>query len=198
MPRRHMTVLLIALLASTATACGTGAPISPASPTPSPTPPPTTAISLGATSFEEYAVSACRAWESQFRAVGNPDTGAGSELSTSLDAAVEARDVPAAEALAAEITAELELGRQAIAVAGGWPPAAPMMTELDRVFVGFELMTAAHVPLARGEAGAIDPQAALEQSGAIEAWYAALAAHQAIGSERPAGTLQCGDLPVGP
>lgn len=188
MPRRHLTVLLITLLASAASACGTGTPSPPPSPTPVP----------AAASFDEYAVSACLAWESLFRAVGNPDTGAGSELSRSLDAAVEARDVQAAEALASEIITELESGRRAIAVAGGWPPAAPMMTQLDRVFAGFEVMTAAHVPLAKGDPGAIDPQAALEQSGAIEAWYAALEAYQAMGTERPAGTPPCGDLPIGP
>ena len=44
------------------------------------------------TSYEDYAFAACAAWDRLFVAVGNPDTASGSDLSRSLDAAVEASD----------------------------------------------------------------------------------------------------------
>jgi hypothetical protein len=200
MGQRHLRILCMTLIAAATATCGTGAPsqmpsLVPSqapSPVPSPTPVP------AATSFAEYAVGFCAAWEALFLAVGNPDTGSGSVLSKALDDAVAAKDGTAAEELAAEITSELESGRHAVAYAGGWPPAAPMMAQLDRVFVGFEVMTAAHVPVAKGEPDAADPQAALERSGAIEAWTAMLEAYRALGALRPAGVQRCGDLPISP
>jgi hypothetical protein len=151
-----------------------------------------------ATSFEEYSVGFCSAWEALFRAVGNPDTAAGSKLSKALDDAVAARDSSAAEKLAAEITTELELGRRHVAYAAGWPPAAAMMVQLDQVFAGFQVMTAAHVPLAKGEPDAVDPQVAFEQSGAVEAWSAWIEAYRALAAQRPAGVQPCRDLPISP
>lgn len=162
--------------------------------TPSPTGPPP------ATSFEEYAVAFCSAWDSLFRAVGNPDTGVGSELSDALDAAVERRDELAAERLAGEITTKLEAGRRFAAAAGGWAPAAPMMTEMDRVFAAFEAMTAAKVAVAAEAPGAVDPQVALEQAGGIEAWTAMLMAAQAMALARPADQTAepCANVPITP
>jgi len=196
MDQRHLRIVLVALIAVATAACGTGAPSAQPSPVPSPVPSPTP-VPVAA-SFAEYAVGFCSAWEALFRAVGNPDTNSGSELSLALDDAVTAGDGKAAEELAAEMTAELEAGRKAIAYAAGWPPAAPMMAQLDRVFVGFEVMTAAHVAVAKGEPDAVDPQAALERSGAIEAYYAWIEAYKAIGAQRPAGVQRCSDLPISP
>jgi hypothetical protein len=150
-----------------------------------------------AASFEEYAVAFCSAFDSMFRAVGNPDTGSGSVLSKSLDDAVAAGDVASAERLAGTITSELEAGRQHVAVAGGWEPARPMMAQLDRVFVAFEAMIAAKRAAAAHAPNAVVPQTAFEQAGGAEAWFAMFEALRTM--ERPAGAAahQCPTVPVG-
>jgi len=189
MRRRHLRIALITLGMAALGACGVGAPgASLSSSTPAPV----------ATSFEEYAVSFCAAFDAMFRAVGNPDTAAGSELSKALDAAVATHDGSAAEPLAAEITTELELGRHHVAQAGGWPPAAPVMAQLDRVFMAFEAMTAAKLAAAQGEPDAVDPQAAFEQAGGVEAWFAMFDLGRTIQAERPAEAKQCANVPVSP
>jgi hypothetical protein len=151
-----------------------------------------------ATSFAEYGVRFCSAWEALFRAVGNPDTAEGSVLSKALDAAVATHDGVTADRLAAEITTELEAGRRHAARGGGWPPAAPMMTQLDRLFVAFEAMVAAKRAVANQVPGAPDPQVALEQAGGLEAWTAVFAAYAAIGAERPANVTPCAKVPISP
>ena len=188
MSDRHLRFPAIALLAIMVAACGTGAPSAASSPTPRP----------AATSFEDYAVSFCSAWEALFRAVGNPDTAAGSVLSRALDAAVAAKNGPEAERLAKEITAELESGRGHAEVAGGWPPAAPAMTQMDRLFVAFEAMIAAKAAAAAGGPDAVDPQTAFEQAGGVEAFFAMIEAMRARPSAGQAGSQQCPNLPVGP
>ena len=188
MGRHHLRIAFITLIVAAAAACGTGIPS--AAPSPSPRP--------AATSFEEYAVSFCSAWEALFRAVGNPDTAAGSVLSKALDEAVTAKNGQEAERLATEITAELESGRRHAAVAGGWPPAAPAMTQMDRLFVGFEAMIAAKAAASTGEPSAVDPQAAFEQAGGLEAYFAMIEAMRARPSAGQAGAKQCPNLPVGP
>ena len=188
MSHRHLRFPAIALMAIVFAACGTGAPSAAPSPTPLP----------AASSFEEYAVSFCSAWEALFQAVGNPDTGTGSVLSKALDEAVAARDGPEAKRLASEITAALESGRGDAAVAGGWPPAAPTMTQMDRLFVAFEAMIAAKAARATGEPDSVDPQAAFEQAGGVEAYFAMIEAMQARPSAGQAGSQQCPNLPVGP
>ena len=50
------------------------------------------APSLAPATFEEFAVHACDAFAAMFRAVGNPDAGSDSELSKSLDEAVQRGD----------------------------------------------------------------------------------------------------------
>jgi hypothetical protein len=151
-----------------------------------------------ASSFDGYAAHFCSAFDAMFKAVGNPDTASGSELSKALDSAVAAQDGLAADRLAAQITAELESGRREVAAAAGWSPAAPVMTQLDRVFVAFEAMTAAKAAKARGEPNAVDPQAAFEQAGGVEAWFAMFEAGRAMRSEHPADTQQCPNVPVSP
>jgi hypothetical protein len=150
-----------------------------------------------ATSFEEYAIAFCSAFDSMFRAVGNPDTGSGSVLSTSLDAAVTAGDVASAERFAGTITSELEAGRQHVAVAAGWEPAGPMMARLDRVFVAFEAMIAAKRAAAAHAPNAVVPQTAFEQAGGAEAWFAMFEAGRAM--KRATGTPDhhCPTVPVG-
>lgn len=174
----------IALIVLVGTSCGVAAPSA------TPDPPAT---------YEEYAVEACAAWDALFRAVGNPDTGGGSALSRSLDEAVVAGDAAAAERLAGEITRELEVGRRHVAIAGGWPPRAAAMEQLDRVFRAFEAMTAAKRATAAGEPGAPDPQAAFEAAGGVEAWFAMLSAMQASGSGTAgADAPSCANVPVTP
>lgn len=182
--RRHQNVrvLCIAFALTAAAACGSGAP----SPSSSPL----------ATSFDEYAVSFCAAFEALFLAVGNPDTAAGSELSKALDAAVVAHDGTNADQLAAKITSELESGRQHVAHARGWSPAASMMADLDRVFVAFEAMTAAKRTAANQGPDSVDPQAAFEGAGGVDGWVAMLTAWPTI--ERPDSVEPCGSLPISP
>lgn len=180
----------IGLIATVIAACGAGGSSATSSPT---GPPP-------AATFDEYAIMFCSAWGALFEAVGNPDTGAGSDLSLALDAAVEAKDGLEAGRLAGEIVDALEDGRRSAAAAGGWAPATRTMDAMDRVFVAFEAMTAAKVAVATGKPNAVDPQVALEQAGGIEAWAALLMAYQAMTVDRPADQASeaCPGLPVAP
>jgi len=184
MDRRHLRFAIITLIAAATAACVAGVPN--VLPVPA------------ATSFEGYAAHFCSAFDAMFKAVGNPDTAMGSQLSKALDSAVAAQDGPAADRLAAQITAELESGRREVSAAAGWAPAAAMMTQLDRVFVAFEAMTTAKAAKARGEPDAVDPQAAFEQAGGVEAWFAMFDAGRAMQAARPADTPQCANVPVSP
>ncbi len=183
MKNRSPLALVVGLLVLVSSACTSVAPSS------SRLPP--------ATSYEEYAAAFCSAFDSMFRAVGNPDTAAGSELSKSLDQAVAAGDGPSADRLAGAITAELEVGRQYAAAAGGWQPAAAVMGQLDRFFLALEAMTEAKRSKARN--GVVDPQAAFEGAGGVDAWRAMLAPGQSP-IPRPIGHIdrRCPTVPVSP
>jgi hypothetical protein len=163
--------------------CG-GAAASPQAPT-------------GVSTHEQYVVEACGAWDALFTAVGNPDTGTGSELSRSLDRAVAGHDGAAADRLASAIVSELRSGRRHASAAGGWPPRTAVMAHLDRVFAAFEVMTIAKVAQAKGQSEALDPQAAFEQAGGIDAWLAMLEAYRAAGPASPSAP-QCPKAPVTP
>lgn len=123
-PRRHMRIASLALVIVAAAACGGGSPSSTAR--------------AAASSYEQYAIESCAAWEALFLAVGNPDTASGSDLSRALDEAVEAGDAASAERLAIEITRELRSGRERIAAASGWQPRAQVMAQMDRMFAAYE------------------------------------------------------------
>ena len=161
----------------------------------------------GPMTFEAFHGAFCRAWESMFRAVGNPDIGDGSELTRAMDEAIAAGDLPAVDRLAAEITSELEAGRHEVAIATGWTPAAPLMAQVDLVFVGFEAMTEAKRAAASSGLGPSAQQVgqeALEQSGAIDAWFALIRpgvldeTRRAIQSARPAEMPErCPNVPTG-
>jgi hypothetical protein len=178
-----MIVMLVAA------ACGAGSGSAPPASQPAP---------AVATTYAEYATAFCSAFDALFQAVGNPDTGSGSILSKSLDAAVEAGDVAAAERAAAAMTTALEAGRQQATIAGGWQSAGPMMSQFDRVSVAFEAMVAAKKAAASHTPGASDPQAAFERAGGVEAWTAMLKAYPAV--ERPSGATQqaCATAPIAP
>ena len=183
MGQRHLRIVFAALLVLAGAACGGSPPSATAGP--------------AVDSFDEYAVASCAAWDALFRAVGNPDTASGSELSRSLDQAVAAGDAASAEPVAADITRELQAGRALVAVAGGWQPRIQVMIQLDRVFAAYEAMIAAKVAVARREPNAVDPQAAFEGAGGVEAWFAMIDAMRAAGGGG-ATEVQCPNVPVSP
>lgn len=175
-------VVVIAWIVFAGAACTTGATTA----TPSPT----------AMSFETYSVSFCAAFDALFRAVGNPDTGSGSELTRLLDDAIQARDAASVDRLAANITAELEVARGHAAAAGGWLPRAQMMAQLDRMLVASESMIAAKRAAAHqspDEAASLG-QAAFEQAGGVEAWFAMIKAATPIEETGQ----QCANVPISP
>jgi hypothetical protein len=191
---------------STATQAAPAGSVMPPATAVAPTPSASTAAGAPIT-FEAFHGAFCRAWESMFRAVGNPDIGDGSELTKAMDEAIAAGDLPTVDRLAAEITSELEAGRHEVAIATGWAPAAPLMAQVDRVLVGFEAMTEAKRNAASNGLGPSAQQLgqeALEQSGAIDAWFALIRpgvldeTRRAIQSARPAGVPeQCPSVPTG-
>ena len=166
----------------------------PSSPTVTPRPPPS--------SYDEVTESLCAAWQALDRAVGNPDSGEGSELSDSLEAAAKRRDAAAAERAGTQIVAELETARQHAAEAGRWEPAAKAAEQMDRLLLAFKAMAEAQMEQARGSVstdnGYGDPgQAAFEQAGGMQAWMGTLDATQELISQRPDGPpRQCGDIAV--
>jgi hypothetical protein len=150
-----------------------------------------------ASSQEEYFEAACAAWESLFRAVGNPDTASGSDLSRKLDEAVAAGDVATAERAATEIARELKVGREHLAVAAGWQPRTAVMAQFDRLFAAFEAGNAAKLAAARKDPDADDPQAAFERAGGLAAWTGMFEAARAAGGGA-ATDRQCPNVPVTP
>jgi hypothetical protein len=179
---RSAGTLLIAL---TAVACGP-----PGAATPIATP--------HVTTFAEYRTAVCASWDALFAAVGNPDTGSGSVLSKSLDQAVLAHDPATAERLATETVSRLETGRQQASLAGRWPSAGPMMSQMDRLFVAFEMETAAKRAAAAQPAGAVDANAAFEQAGGPAAWKAMFEAAAGVARPSEAPAESCPSVPVVP
>ncbi len=148
-----------------------------------------------ATTFAEYGSAFCAAFDAMFVAIGNPDTADYSTLHRSLDAAVNAGDAATAETIASTMTARLEAGRQQIAFAAGWRPAAPTMAQLDRLFLAFEAMIATK----RSSVGAPDAQAAqaaFEKAGGVEAWFGTLEEARKIQRPPNAGDGRCPTVPV--
>ncbi len=220
--RTPIIALAVAVLLGSCTSAPGGSPVASPSRSPSgspsgavvPTSPQTSAPSATSpagtaptpVAYEVFHESFCSAWASMFRAVGNPDTGSGSDLTIAMDAAITAGDLVSVDSIAAQIRAELEAGRSAVERASGWAPASPMMAQIDLVFVGFEAMTEAkraaaalglQVAKARG-------QQALQDAGAIDAWFALIRpgilddTRHAIESARPPGASgQCETLPIG-
>ena len=181
--------LTLALLLSGCTSTAGPAPVV----TPSPTAQPAAAV-LPVT-YDEFHASFCSARAALYTTIGNPDTDSGSELTDAMDAAIMTGDTASVDRLAAEITEKLEAGRREVAAAARWAPAAPMMAEIDRVYVGYEArIEAKRTAASRGEGAMADKfgQEALEGSGAIDAWFALIrpgvldATRQAIESARRA------------
>jgi hypothetical protein len=213
MSQRPVRAIAMILVVLTAAACASGAPSASIAPsastpslvaTPSATPPPSDSSAPSASSaaqavsFAEYAVAFCSAFDGLIEAVGNPDTDSGSVLSKSLDGAVEAGDAATADRQAAAMTTKLEAARQAAAIAGRWPTAAPMTAQLDRVLVAFETMITAKQAVARHVPGAPDPQIAFEQAGGAIAWFAMLDAYRGVARPSGATTKPCGSGVITP
>jgi len=179
MHHRPLRAIAVACIALAVAACATGAPSSAPTPTPA------------AATYDEAQDAICSAFGAMLRAVGNPDTASPSVLSKALDDAVAAGDVPAAERAAASMTAELETARQLAAAAGRHEPVRPTAAAMDKLFVAFEAHTAAKVAAARKTPGAIEPQAALEQAGGLEAWTATLQGIQSMTAQAGASATPC-------
>jgi hypothetical protein len=182
MPSRLLRAAAALLIVLTAVACG------PAAGSPSATP--------HATTFTEFTAAYCASWDALFKAVGNPDTGSGSILSKSPDQAVAAHDAATAERIAADIRNQLETGRQQASMAAEWPSARPMMVQMDRLFVAFEMMTAAKRAAAGNPARPVDAQAAFEQAGGVEAWTAMFEAGRGLARPSGAPAQSCPSVPV--
>jgi hypothetical protein len=138
--------------------------------------------------------------EAMVRAIGNPDTGADSDLSFALKQAIERGDIAAATEAAGKIRAELQAARQETSRIAGWPEGAEVAKNLDRFLAAFEvyiaaMLTAAPQGLTEAQASA---QRAFEGEGAFGAWMGMLEGVQdlARGSDDPAA-LNC-DIPPDP
>jgi hypothetical protein len=149
-----------------------------------------------AATFDEFGAAYCAAWDELFTAVGNPDTGSHSRLSSEFGKAADVGDIASTERLAAMIVGHLESGRGHVAVASGWPSAGPMMAQLDRVFLAYEAMIAARRAGVSHAPGEMNPQAAFEEADGVEAWQAMF---PGFPIQRPAGVgdRQCPTVPVG-
>lgn len=154
----------------------------------------------GATSYQEFHPAFCSAWEALLRAVGNPDTGGGSDLSKALDAAIAAGDQGAVETAATAIADELSAAHRQSAFAAGWQPAAPMMAEMDRLIAAYDAELAAQRAAAGqgSETARARGQSAFEKAGGLDAWQATLSAANAIAAARPAGQAgqPCANVPI--
>lgn len=167
-PSRAATVAAAVVLAMAGAACGAS--------TPGPTAEPRVAT------FGEFFGGWCASMQSMLRAVGNPDTGAESQLGKALDAAIEAGDLATVEAVAGQIRIELLTGRRQTALAGTWAPGSVMASQTERVLAASEAAISAK-QAAVGEGLATADQAgqdAFVKAGGAEAWTGMLEAARAF------------------
>lgn len=124
------------------------------------------------TSFAEYAEGFCSAMLAMTRAIGNPDTGADSDLSFVLEAAIEKGDLASATETAAKVRAELQTARREASRIAGWPEGADPARQLDRFLAALEVYLAAMLAAApQGiDAARTAGQQAFEAEGAITSW----------------------------
>lgn len=159
-------VLAVALVGA---GCGTAAPPAP------------TALPV-ARDGAEFATAWCASMQAMFRAIGNPDTAADSELSAALDQAITNADYSAVERIAAMIQAELATGRRYAESAAGWGPGSTMARHLDNLLAAFGMMIDTKRAAARDglSAGDGEAQAAFEGAGGVESWFAMLEAARSL------------------
>jgi hypothetical protein len=147
------TALVLAILAASASACGSLA-----------------APSLAPPTYEAFSATMCSSFTSLFRAIGNPDANTPSVMSKALDDAVESGDAAAAEVAASAILAELEAARVQALEAARYQPAAATMAQLEKLILAYEAMTGAKKAVAAKLPGALDPAVAFTNAGGVTAW----------------------------
>jgi hypothetical protein len=149
-------------------------------------------------SYAEYADGFCSAMGAMVRAIGNPDTGADSDLSFALEQAIERGDIAAATEAAGKIRTELQAARQEASRIAGWSEGADVAKHLDRFLAAFDVYIATMLsaaPQGLGEAQAAAQQAS-EGEGALEAWMGMLEGVRDLASRSGDPTaLDCGIPP---
>jgi hypothetical protein len=189
MRRKLSWVVLVLLVATTGSSC------SAAGATAAPTP------KAVATSYADYHAAFCGAWESVFLAVGNPDTGGGSDLTRQMDSAIETGDMAAVDQIAGQIRAELETARVKVAYASGFDGGAKGMAAMDKLIVAFEaLVEAKRAAAGEGLAAATEKgQAALRAAGGGDAWETILTADtwaSVRAAQPPDVPSRCENVPI--
>jgi hypothetical protein len=170
------TSLLATLLAVAMVACS-GAPgaspeptgqAGPASPEPT--------GQAGPASYEEFAEGFCLAMSAMVRAIGNPDTGADSDLSFGLEQAIERGDLAAANEAAGKMAAELLAARHEATRISAWTEGAETAKHLDRFLAASEIYVEAFLGAApQGlEAAQAAAQQASQDEDALSAWIGML------------------------
>jgi hypothetical protein len=163
MHQRPFQAIAMALVMVAVGACGSTTP-------PSPIPSASAAASL---TFVESMAAFCSSFRSIVVGVGNPDAGTNSDLRNKLDEAVASGDTTAADMVATVITTELEKGRAEAEVAAGYPPIAPAMVAMSKLFVAYE----AEIDARRADADhtrSPTPGVAFKAAGGDEAYFAML------------------------
>ena len=147
--------------------------------------------------YAEYAEGFCVASLAMVRAIGNPDTGADSELSFALKQAIEQGDLATAAEVADQMRAELRTARAEATRVAGWSEGAAAAQALDRFLAAFEVSIDASLKAApQGlEAAQLAGQQALEAEGAFDSYISMLEAMSALASGDGRGLLDCGIPP---
>jgi hypothetical protein len=139
---------------------------------------------------DEFAAEVCTAVDELIIAVGNPDTGTGSDLSRTFEAAIRSGDLPAVDATAATMQEHLERARTAAERARAFQPADAGMDH----FLAFLAQVADGIEATRDAApdGADAAFAAGQRAwdAAYEPWIAWL------GELRPVWEEYAGGMPV--
>jgi hypothetical protein len=146
-----------------------------------------------ASNADEFVEEWCLSFAAMTRAIGNPDTAADSELSASLDAAIEAGDQAGLDKMAFTIRSEIAAGRSHAVVAAGWAPGSAAADALDDVLAAFEAMVEAKRVAADQGLQAADAagQAAFEAAGALAAWDRLRATLAELPEEAQTGLRNC-------
>ena len=196
MPARTFTSIVGVAIMVIVTACSTVGAESPV---------PSSSAATRASTYLEFRAGFCAAWSDLTRAIGNPETGTGSELTIARDDAIEAGDLAAVDRLTRTITATLTAGRDNARYAGGWAKAAAAAEAMDPLFVAFQAMVVATRDAAvRGEESPrMVAQEEFERVGGVDAWFDMVqvmqgdAIRRAIADARPPDLdPQCPGVPV--
>jgi hypothetical protein len=151
------------------------------------------------TTYGEYSAGFCTALLAMTRAIGNPDTGADSDLSFAMEQAIDRGDLTAAREAAGMIGAELRAARQEASRIAQWSEGAPAAGELDRFLAAFEVYVAAMMAAApQGlPAAQTAAQQAFEGAGALTAWMGMWEGVSALANSPERPMLDC-EIPPDP